>query len=71
MIANGDHEGALIEAERALVLTPNLASAHGVLGDALAYSGHRTKGLAALNRSIALNTGLPPPRPFNHRPANA
>lgn len=55
MIGYGDLDGAIIEAERALALTPNLASAHGMIGAALVYSGRPTEGLAALTKSIGLN----------------
>ena len=51
----GDYEGALAEAERALTTTPNLASAHGVLGSALLFSGRLRDGLAAVRRSIRLD----------------
>ena len=51
----GDYEGALAEAERALTTTPNLASAHGVLGSALLFSGRHRDGLAAVRRSIRLD----------------
>lgn len=55
MIGYGDHDGTHVEAERALALTPNLASAHGMLGAALTYSGRPKEGLAALSKSIRFN----------------
>jgi adenylate cyclase len=44
----GDFGSALEEAEHALAISPNLASAHGVLGVTLTYSGRPKEGLAAL-----------------------
>jgi adenylate cyclase len=55
----GDYEGALAEAERALVLSPNLASAHATLGATLIFSGHPQEGLVALERSIRLDPHNP------------
>src|SRR5271165_1999070 len=55
----GDCEGALAEAERALATTPNLASAHHVLGAALIFSGRPKEGLASLERSIRLDPRHP------------
>jgi adenylate cyclase len=51
----GDYEGALAEAERALTITPNLASAHGVRASAMLFSGRLGEGLAAVQRSIRLD----------------
>jgi len=51
----GDYEGALAEAERALAMSPNLASAHGVLGALLIFSGRPKEGLAALETGIRLD----------------
>jgi adenylate cyclase len=47
LIGHGDHEGARIEAERALALTPHLASAHGVLGAVFTYAGQPREGLVS------------------------
>jgi adenylate cyclase len=44
----GDTEGAVLEAEQALALSPNLASAHRDLGQALIFSGRPMEGLSAL-----------------------
>jgi adenylate cyclase len=55
----GDYEGGLAEAERALATTPNLASAHHMLGAALIFSGRPKEGLAALERSIRLDPRYP------------
>jgi adenylate cyclase len=51
----GDYEGARAEAERALAMTPNLATAHHMLGATLIFSGRPKEGLAALERSIRLD----------------
>jgi adenylate cyclase len=51
----GDYEGAVAEAERALVMSPNLAAAHHTLGATLIFSGRPKEGLAALERSIRLD----------------
>jgi adenylate cyclase len=55
LLRRGDHEGALAEAERALVMAPNLASAHGALGAALMYSARPKDGVVALQTSIRLD----------------
>ena len=55
LLYRGDHEGALAEAERALSMTPNLASAHGWRGSALIFSGRVGEGLASLQTSIRLD----------------
>jgi adenylate cyclase len=52
---NGDYEGALIEARRALAIGPNLASAHRALGTTLIFSGQPREGLIALETSIRLD----------------
>jgi adenylate cyclase len=57
--ARADYEGALVEAERALATTPNLAVAHHVLGTTLVFSGRPKEGLAALERSIRLDPRHP------------
>jgi len=51
--SRGDYEGALAEAERALAISPNLASAHATLGAALIFSGEPKEGLTALEKSIS------------------
>lgn len=53
--ARGDLAGAQAEAERALTLSPNLASAHAVLGAAFVFSGRQKDGAAALEKSIRLD----------------
>jgi adenylate cyclase len=35
LLTRGDYEGALAEVEHALVISPNLASAHGIFGATL------------------------------------
>jgi adenylate cyclase len=52
---DGDYEGALAEARRALEISPNLASAHRALGTTLIFSGEPRKGLVALQTSIRLD----------------
>jgi adenylate cyclase len=50
-----DYEAALAEVEYALVTSPNLAIAHGILGATLAFSGCPERGIAALERNIRLD----------------
>jgi adenylate cyclase len=51
----GDYAGALAETERALAISPNLASAHGSLGDTLIWSGRPKEGLASIRRYLRLD----------------
>jgi adenylate cyclase len=51
----GDHEGAQAEAERALSICPNLAGAHGMLGQVLIFAGRPKEGLAALQSYFRLD----------------
>jgi adenylate cyclase len=51
----GDLGVALIEAKRALTMSPNLALAHQVLGSALLFSGRAQEGVAALEASTRLD----------------
>jgi adenylate cyclase len=51
----GDYDGGLVEAERALKISPNLACAHGERGATLIFSGRTKEGVAALERSIRLD----------------
>lgn len=51
----GDHDGARIEAERALAITPNLARGHAALGAALIFSGRPKEGIAALEQFVRLD----------------
>jgi len=52
---DGDYEGALAEARRALTISPNLASAHRAFGTTLIFSGEPRQGLAALQTSLRLD----------------
>jgi adenylate cyclase len=54
LFGRGDHRGALAEAERALALSPNLASAYFERGTALIYSGRPQEGLRDLHTSLGL-----------------
>jgi adenylate cyclase len=55
LLWRGDHQAALAEAERAINMTPNLASAHGVFGAALIFAGRPKDGLAALETCLRLD----------------
>ena len=52
---HGDYDGALAEAEIGLAMSPNLALAHGTLGETLIFSGRPREGLAAVQTSIRLD----------------
>jgi adenylate cyclase len=52
LMRRGDYEAALAELELAMVASPNLAGAHGVLGAVLMWSGNPKKGRDALEKSI-------------------
>jgi adenylate cyclase len=54
LFGRGDHRGALAEAERALALSPNLASGYFQRGAALIYSGRPQEGLRDLQTSLKL-----------------
>jgi adenylate cyclase len=54
LFARGDHRGALAEAERALALSPNLASGYFQRGTVLIYSGRPQEGLKDLQTSLRL-----------------
>ena len=51
----GDDEGALVEAQRALAISPNLAFAQGRRGVALVFSGQAEAGIAALRAGMRLD----------------
>jgi adenylate cyclase len=53
--ARGELEGALVEIERALAVSPNLATAHGHRGATLIFSGRPKEGLVALETCIRLD----------------
>ena len=55
LAGRGDYQGGLIEARRALAMTPNLSIAHGALGFVLIFSGQPKEGLASLETSIRLD----------------
>jgi adenylate cyclase len=55
LLTGGDCEGALIESGRALAISPNLASAHGQLGQVLIYTGRPKEGQEALETCIRLD----------------
>ena len=57
--SRGDYQGGQAEAERALVISPNLADAHGALGVVLTYSGRPKEGLATLKTCIRLDPRAP------------
>jgi len=54
LFGRGDHRGALTEADRALALSPNLASGYFQRGTALIYSGRPQEGLRDLQTSLRL-----------------
>jgi adenylate cyclase len=54
LFLRGDYHGALVEAERALASSPNLASGYWRRGQALIFSGQPQEGLKDLRTSIAL-----------------
>jgi adenylate cyclase len=51
----GDRKGAQAEAEMALMLSPNLASAHTILGTILIFAGRPRDGVEIMRRSIRLD----------------
>jgi adenylate cyclase len=53
--ARGELEGALVEIERALAMSPNLAVAHWQRGATLIFSGRPKEGLDALETCIRLD----------------
>jgi adenylate cyclase len=55
MLRHGDYGGALAKAEIALAMSPNLALAHGTLGETLIFSGRPKESLAAVQTSIRLD----------------
>jgi adenylate cyclase len=55
LLTQGDYEGARAEVERALAVSPNLASAQGILGGTLIFSGRPKEGIVALQKGIRLD----------------
>jgi adenylate cyclase len=53
--ARGELDGALVEIERALAMSPNLAVAHWQRGATLIFSGRPKEGLSALETCIRLD----------------
>lgn len=52
---HADYDGAQAEAERALAISPNLASAHGERARTLIFAGSPREGLASVEMSIRLD----------------
>jgi adenylate cyclase len=59
LFRRGDAQGTLIEAKRALAMTPNLASAHHMLGAAMMQLGRPNEALASIETSIRLDPSGP------------
>ncbi len=55
LAGRGDSQGGLLEAKRALAMSPNLSIAHGALGFVLTFSGQPNEGLASLETAIRLD----------------
>jgi len=55
LFARGDYDGALVEAERALALSPNLAAGYWQRGNTLIFAGQPEKGLTDLRTSLRLD----------------
>jgi adenylate cyclase len=55
LLMRGDYDTALVEAGHAIVLSPNLAVAHGERGATLIYSGQPIEGVEAVYRCIRLD----------------
>jgi adenylate cyclase len=59
LFRSGDGEGALIEAEQALAINPNLASAHHMRSAAMMHLGRYKEALVPLQTSIRLDPSGP------------
>jgi adenylate cyclase len=55
LLHGGDHQGARALIELAVTMSPNLSSAHGMLGQTLIFSGSPKEGIAAVQTSIRLD----------------
>jgi adenylate cyclase len=55
----GDYEGAAVEVERALEMSPNLAYAHSSHGSVLLFSGHPKEALSSIETAISLDPRHP------------
>src|SRR5262249_23378424 len=54
LFLRGDHQDAVVEADRALALSPNLATGYWRRGQALIFSGRPLDGVADLQTSLRL-----------------
>jgi adenylate cyclase len=59
LMQRGDYEGAAVEVERALEMSPNLAYAHSSLGSVLLFSGHPKEALSSIETAISLDPRHP------------
>jgi adenylate cyclase len=59
LLGRGDFDGALTEADRALALSPNLASGYWARGRTLIFSGRPQEGLRDVQTSLRLDPGGP------------
>ena len=59
LAARGEYQGALVEATRAVAMTPNLAGAHGALGAVLTFCGRPKEGLISLQTCLRLDALSP------------
>jgi adenylate cyclase len=59
LLWQGNLEGAFAESEAALALSPNLASAHGLMGSVLNWSSQHEKARIFLEKSIRLDPRNP------------
>jgi adenylate cyclase len=55
LFLRGDHQGALVEVDRALALSPNLASGYWRRGQALMFSGRAQQALRDIQTSLKLD----------------
>jgi adenylate cyclase len=55
LLHGGDHQGARAMIELAVTMSPNLSSAHGMLGNTLIFSGSPGEGIASVQTSIRLD----------------
>jgi adenylate cyclase len=63
----GDRAGAEAEVGEALAMSPNLPSAHALLGATLIFSGRASEGIASIERAIQLDPHDPTlPNRLNH-----
>ncbi len=55
LTGRGEYHAALMDATRALGMTPNLAAAHGALGAVLIFAGQPKEGLISVQTSLRLD----------------